>query len=105
MLRIAEHVAGRARLHHHAAVHENNAVGNISGKRHLVGDHNHRHTVCGERPRFVLPKRFMQVPDLHQRFWCGRGCRRIGGSCGGVVLTGGLALCVRGTGQLGQEAR
>ena len=34
----------------HAAVHENDPVGHVSGKRHLVRHNDHRHLLLGERP-------------------------------------------------------
>ena len=40
---------GAALLNDNAAVHENYAVGNITGKRHFVGYNNHRSALFGKR--------------------------------------------------------
>ena len=37
-------------LHYHAVLHENGLGGNIAGKAHLVGDHQHGHALFGQLP-------------------------------------------------------
>ena len=37
-------------LHHYAVLHENGLGGNIAGKAHLVGDHQHGHALFSQLP-------------------------------------------------------
>ena len=37
-------------LHHHAVFHEHGLGGNVAGKAHLVGDHQHGHALFGQLP-------------------------------------------------------
>src|SRR5712691_5874305 len=39
---------GLAGLHDHALVHEDDAVGDLAGEAHLVGDDDHGHALAGE---------------------------------------------------------
>ena len=39
---------GRALLDDDAGIHEDDAVGDLAGEAHLVGDHDHRHAALGE---------------------------------------------------------
>ncbi len=41
---------GLALFNNHAAVHENDPVGNVTRKGHLVRHNDHRHLLLGERP-------------------------------------------------------
>ena len=41
-LRMINHLLGVTLFHNHAAIHENDLVGHIAGKRHLVGHDDHR---------------------------------------------------------------
>ena len=38
-------------LHHHAVFHEYGLGGNVAGKAHLVGDHQHGHALLGQLPQ------------------------------------------------------
>src|SRR4051812_16910384 len=49
ILGIVEKFGGRGLFDHAALVHENNAVGDLAGKTHLVGDADHRHTFLCQR--------------------------------------------------------
>src|SRR5437899_2826656 len=46
--RAAEERLRVAGLHDHALVHEDDAVGDLAGEAHLVGDHDHGHALAGE---------------------------------------------------------
>ena len=48
-LRVFNHIARRALLDDHAAVHEDHAACDIAGKRHFVCDDDHRHVLLGKR--------------------------------------------------------
>ena len=50
-LRVLDELPGRALLHHHAAVHEQDAVGHVTGKVHLVGHDNHGGLAVGQVPQ------------------------------------------------------
>ena len=41
---------GRGLLHHHAVLHEYRLGGDVAGKAHLVGDHQHGHALFGQLP-------------------------------------------------------
>ena len=47
-MRVVDELAGRAFLHHDAAVHEQDAVGHVPGKVHLMGDDDHGGLAVGE---------------------------------------------------------
>ena len=46
-----DELPGRALLHHHAAVHEQDAVGHVTGKVHLVGHDDHGGLAVGKVPQ------------------------------------------------------
>ena len=48
LLRVLNELLGGAFFHHHAAVHEQDAVGHIAGKVHLVGDDDHGGLAVGK---------------------------------------------------------
>src|SRR5260370_8798224 len=48
--RLVEHLLGRALLDDDAVVHEDDAVGNIAGEAHLVGDDDHCHATLRHPP-------------------------------------------------------
>ena len=50
-LRVLDELPGRALLHHHAAVHEQDAVGHVTGKVHLVGHDDHGGLAVGQVPQ------------------------------------------------------
>ena len=50
-LRVLDELPGRALLHHHAAVHEQDAVGHVTGKVHLVGHDDHGGLAVGKVPQ------------------------------------------------------
>ena len=54
LLRVCKELAGGCLLHHYAVLHENGLGGNIAGKAHLVGDHQHGHAYCAETMRGAL---------------------------------------------------
>ena len=51
LLWVLNELLGRAFLHHHAAIHEHDAVGHVTGKVHLVGDDDHGGLAVGEVPQ------------------------------------------------------
>ena len=53
LLRVAEDLGGRALLDDDAAVHEDDAAGDVAGELHLVGDDDHRHPLGGELAHHV----------------------------------------------------
>ena len=48
LLWVLNELLGRAFLHHHAAIHEHDAVGHVTGKVHLVGDDDHGGLAVGK---------------------------------------------------------
>ena len=48
LLWVLNELLGRAFLHHHAAIHEQDAVGHVTGKVHLVGDDDHGGLAVGK---------------------------------------------------------
>ena len=51
LLGVVDELAGRAFLHHNAAVHEQDAVGHVPGEVHLMGDDDHGGLAVGEVPQ------------------------------------------------------
>ena len=48
MLGVANHLIGGTLLHDHAIGHEHDLIGDLAGERHLVGHHDHGHTLIGK---------------------------------------------------------
>lgn len=53
VLRVLKDVAGRALLLDDPFIDEENPVGNLFGKCHLVGDNQHRHAFVGKSPHHI----------------------------------------------------
>ena len=51
LLGVVDELAGRAFLHHDAAVHEHDAVGHVAGEVHLMGNDDHGGLSVGEVPQ------------------------------------------------------
>ena len=88
-------------LHYHAVLHENGLGGNIAGKAHLVGDHQHGHALFGQLPhhgqhfasqlRVKGRSRLVKIDDLRVR------CQRTGNGHALLLAAGKLARIVVGS--------
>ena len=87
LVRVFDHLVGRAFLDHHAAIHKQDAVCHIARKRHFVRDNDHGSFLVG------------QIAQNAQNF---AGQLRVKGA-GGLVKVNDLRVGGKGVSSSGQE--